>query len=92
MVYSTPADCANADEEQVRDHYDRGDDFYAWFLGPRMIYTSGIISDINKEETLETYKISVLGTRSPNQKVIGFNVPINKIFLMYRLYSGDLQG
>ncbi|KAI5795251.1 S-adenosyl-L-methionine-dependent methyltransferase [Geopyxis carbonaria] len=41
------------DEEQVRDHYDRGDDFYAWFLGPRMIYTSGIISDITKEETLE---------------------------------------
>jgi cyclopropane fatty-acyl-phospholipid synthase-like methyltransferase len=34
-------------------HYDRGDDFYGWFLGPRMIYTSGIISDINKEESLE---------------------------------------
>lgn len=43
----------DADEEQVRDHYDRGDDFYGWFLGPRMIYTSGIISDINKEESLE---------------------------------------
>jgi sphingolipid C9-methyltransferase len=41
------------DEEQVQDHYDRGDDFYSWFLGPRMIYTSGIISDINREETLE---------------------------------------
>lgn len=41
------------DEEQVRDHYDRGDDFYGWFLGPRMIYTSGIISDTDKEETLE---------------------------------------
>lgn len=41
------------DEEQVRDHYDRGDDFYSWFLGPRMIYTSGIISDIHHEETLE---------------------------------------
>ncbi|KAI6248623.1 Sphingolipid C9-methyltransferase 2 [Erysiphe necator] len=41
------------DEEQVRNHYDRGDDFYGWFLGVRMIYTSGIISDINKEETLE---------------------------------------
>ncbi|KAK9471289.1 S-adenosyl-L-methionine-dependent methyltransferase [Dipodascopsis tothii] len=41
------------DEEQVRDHYDRGDDFYGWFLGPRMIYTSGVISDITKEETLE---------------------------------------
>ncbi|ODV91303.1 hypothetical protein CANCADRAFT_44906 [Tortispora caseinolytica NRRL Y-17796] len=41
------------DEEQVRDHYDRGDDFYSFFLGPRMIYTSGIIGDINREETLE---------------------------------------
>jgi sphingolipid C9-methyltransferase len=41
------------DEDQVRDHYDRGDDFYAWFLGPRMVYTSGIISDTTKEETLE---------------------------------------
>jgi cyclopropane fatty-acyl-phospholipid synthase-like methyltransferase len=41
------------DEEQVRDHYDRGDDFYGWFLGPRMIYTSGIISDTTREESLE---------------------------------------
>lgn len=41
------------DEEQVRDHYDRGDDFYSWFLGPRMIYTSGIISDPNEHESLE---------------------------------------
>ena len=37
----------------MRDHYDRGDDFYSWFLGPRMIYTSGIISDIHHEESLE---------------------------------------
>ncbi|ODV87075.1 hypothetical protein CANARDRAFT_5632 [[Candida] arabinofermentans NRRL YB-2248] len=41
------------DEEQVRDHYDRGDDFYEWFLGSRMIYTSGVISDINSAEGLE---------------------------------------
>ncbi|KAI6360065.1 Sphingolipid C9-methyltransferase 1 [Pyricularia grisea] len=41
------------DENQVRDTYDRGNDFYAWFLGPRMIYTSGIISDPDREETLE---------------------------------------
>lgn len=41
------------DEEQVRDHYDRGDDFYSWFLGPRMVYTSGVISDIETEESLE---------------------------------------
>lgn len=41
------------DEEQVRDHYDRGDDFYEWFLGPRMIYTSGVSLDPNSDETLE---------------------------------------
>ncbi|KAJ3123321.1 hypothetical protein HK098_002012 [Nowakowskiella sp. JEL0407] len=42
------------DEDQVRDHYDRGDDFYAAFLGPRMIYTSGIITEKNAVESLET--------------------------------------
>ncbi|KAF4872616.1 Sphingolipid C9-methyltransferase 1 [Colletotrichum siamense] len=41
------------DEEQVRPTYDSGNDHYAWFLGPRMIYTSGIFSDITREETLE---------------------------------------
>ncbi|KAI8578478.1 hypothetical protein K450DRAFT_247034 [Umbelopsis ramanniana AG] len=41
------------DEDQVREHYDRGDDFYEAFLGPRMVYTSGIISDPTKRETLE---------------------------------------
>ena len=43
----------NQDEEQVRDHYDRGDDFYSWFLGNRMIYTSGVINDVDRKETLE---------------------------------------
>ncbi|KAH8119408.1 sphingolipid C9-methyltransferase [Phellopilus nigrolimitatus] len=43
----------NQDEEQVREHYDRGDDFYSWFLGPRMVYTSGVVMDIEKEESLE---------------------------------------
>lgn len=32
---------------------DRGDDFYEWFLGPRMIYTSGVVSDPNVDESLE---------------------------------------
>ncbi|KAJ2684621.1 hypothetical protein IWW39_004799 [Coemansia spiralis] len=41
------------DETQVRDHYDRGDDFYAAFLGDRMIYTSGLIGDSEKRESLE---------------------------------------
>lgn len=41
------------DENQIRPNYDQGNDHYAWFLGPRMIYTSGIISDTTREETLE---------------------------------------
>ncbi|KAJ1934504.1 hypothetical protein GGF37_006341, partial [Kickxella alabastrina] len=41
------------DETQVRDHYDRGDDFYAAFLGDRMVYTSGLIGDETRRETLE---------------------------------------
>lgn len=41
------------DEEQIRDNYDRGNDFHEWFLGPQMVYTSGLISDPNREETLE---------------------------------------
>ena len=30
-----------------------GDDFYGWFLGPRMIYTSGIVGSLEEEESLE---------------------------------------
>jgi len=44
---------ARQDETQIRDTYDRGNDFYEWFLGPQMIYTSGVITDVNREETLE---------------------------------------
>lgn len=40
------------DERIVRDHYDRGNDFFSSFLGPRMIYTSGFWND-PATETLE---------------------------------------
>lgn len=41
------------DMDQIRPNYDNGNDHYAYFLGPRMIYTSGVISDPTREETLE---------------------------------------
>ncbi|KAJ3224915.1 hypothetical protein HK099_007635 [Clydaea vesicula] len=41
------------DELQVREHYDRGDDFYEAFLGPMMVYTSGIMQDVDTFESLE---------------------------------------
>ena len=40
-----------ADTAEVRDVYDRGNDFYGWFLGDRMVYTSGVFE--NENETLE---------------------------------------
>ncbi|MEY2931690.1 MAG: hypothetical protein RL033_2439 [Pseudomonadota bacterium] len=36
------------DTRIVRDHYDRGNDFFEWFLGPRMVYTSGYFRDPNE--------------------------------------------
>ncbi|TPX33446.1 hypothetical protein SmJEL517_g03655 [Synchytrium microbalum] len=48
------------DEDQVRDHYDRGDDFYEAFLGPMMVYTSGIVTDTSRRETLEELQTNKL--------------------------------
>jgi len=39
------------DQRIVRDHYDRGNDFFGWFLGERMVYTSGFFQ--NPGESLE---------------------------------------
>ncbi len=39
------------DERIVREHYDRGNDFFGWFLGERMVYTSGFFE--NPGQTLE---------------------------------------
>jgi cyclopropane fatty-acyl-phospholipid synthase-like methyltransferase len=39
------------DKRIVREHYDRGNDFFGWFLGERMVYTSGFFE--NPNQTLE---------------------------------------
>ena len=63
------------DETQVREHYDRGNDFYEAFLGPMMVYTSGIFQG-KAEETLEeaqTRKLNVICKKiqlQPNEKVL----------------------
>lgn len=41
------------DERIVREHYDRGNDFFAAFLGERMVYTCGLFRDGPQDETLE---------------------------------------
>ena len=39
------------DQRIVREHYDRGNDFFGWFLGERMVYTSGFFE--NPGQSLE---------------------------------------
>ena len=39
------------DTRIVREHYDRGNDFFEWFLGERMVYTSGYFE--NEEMSVE---------------------------------------
>lgn len=39
------------DERIVREHYDRGNDFFGWFLGERMVYTSAFF--LNTNESVE---------------------------------------
>ena len=43
---------AKQDERVIRDHYDRGNDFFGAFLGDRMIYTSAFFK--TGKEDLET--------------------------------------
>jgi cyclopropane fatty-acyl-phospholipid synthase-like methyltransferase len=49
-----------ADREDVAPNYDRGNDFYRWFLGDSMVYTSGLFQD--PEETLEVAQARKLET------------------------------
>ena len=39
------------DRRIVREHYDRGNDFFGWFLGERMVYTSAFFDNLG--ESLE---------------------------------------
>jgi len=39
------------DQRIVREHYDRGNDFFGWFLGERMVYTSAFFE--HPSQTLE---------------------------------------
>jgi cyclopropane fatty-acyl-phospholipid synthase-like methyltransferase len=49
-----------ADRNDVAPNYDRGNDFYRWFLGDSMIYTSGLFAD--PSETLEVAQARKLET------------------------------
>lgn len=47
-----------------REHYDRGNDFFGWFLGPRMVYTSGFFSKPNESlESAQDAKMKMVGEK-----------------------------
>jgi len=49
------------DEDQVKEHYNRGNDFFNWFLGPTMCYTSGYyLSTSDSVETAQYQKIRLV--------------------------------
>lgn len=56
------------DAEQVCDHYNRGNDFYNGFLGPMMVYTSGVCRD--ESETLEEMQLNKLKSVSEDRKSV----------------------
>ncbi|HKE17601.1 MAG TPA: cyclopropane-fatty-acyl-phospholipid synthase family protein [Kofleriaceae bacterium] len=41
FVWEASIHSKKQDTRIVREHYDRGNDFFGWFLGERMVYTSG---------------------------------------------------
>jgi cyclopropane fatty-acyl-phospholipid synthase-like methyltransferase len=51
MIPEVAIHSKSQDERIVREHYDRGDDFFEAFLGDRMVYTSAIFND--EHESLE---------------------------------------
>ena len=51
FVWEATIHSKKQDRRIVREHYDRGNDFFGWFLGERMVYTSGFF--LNAGESLE---------------------------------------
>lgn len=51
---------SSSDKDEIKVVYDRGNKFYRWFLGPRMIYTSGIYR--SETESLEVAQDRKLDT------------------------------
>jgi len=62
------------DKRIVREHYDRGNDFFEWFLGERMVYTSGYFEHPDQDlETAQDNKMNLICQKlqiEPGDKVL----------------------
>lgn len=67
-------------KREIADHYDRGNDFFNAFLGPRMIYTSAVFE--TAEDTLETAQDNKMRKVSGRAERMGGVVLVNKVCIM----------
>lgn len=51
FVFQLTGHYRSIDKDDIAPVYNRGNDFYNWFLGPSMIYTTGLFHDV--DESLE---------------------------------------
>jgi len=62
------------DKRIGQEHYDRGNDFFGWFLGPRMVYTSGFFHTLDDGlEAAQDAKIKLVCEKlqmKPGQKYL----------------------
>lgn len=59
--YSSSFHGQSDDKEQIHLHYDRGNDFFEAFLGPAMVYTSGVFYGLDQTlETAQANKMSLI--------------------------------
>jgi len=50
-----------ATKKEIAEHYDRGNDFFESFMGPRMVYTSAVFEGLEQSlETAQDNKMSLL--------------------------------
>ena len=74
------------DSEQVCDHYDRGNDFYESFLGPTMVYTSGIRhTEADTLEAMQTNKIKEV-CKKVGVYILFFYIVYPYIYLFIRIF------
>jgi cyclopropane fatty-acyl-phospholipid synthase-like methyltransferase len=88
---------AKQDERIVRDHYDRGNDFFGSFLGDRMVYTSGFFqTGLEDLETAQDNKMNLVAQKlrvKPGHKLLDIGCGWGTLAAhMAKYYGTDSTG
>jgi len=90
------------DEKLVRWHYDRGDDFFGAFLGPRMVYTSGYFTNADQSvEQAQDQKLDLVCQKlmlKPGERLLDIDCACGTLskhqaeFAAERIKANNLEG